>query len=749
MEHTFSKAKESGVTDIETTLNEEKSMPASKSVKSKLMFETTISSDIGELKPTLKTASSSDPAKPKLMLELISEPSANHVSSSISRAQIVTAQTPTPRFNTFQPQNDGGKRIIGGRVKADLSFSNFNKDNDNKKNKENDNAKKDIRNKDKFSNSRRNTKDWNESDVNRTVKKYRKKEDVQKRTVQIYDGIEISSLASDMAINVTELLKKLKQMGINTKTLDADTAELIVMEYGHQAQKIHIVDPDADPVEDYEGEQITRAPVVTIVGHVDHGKTSLLDTIRQTSIATKEAGGITQSIGAYQVQNSHGKVITFLDTPGHETFTSMRERGVQATDIAILVIAADDGIKDQTIEAIKHIKAANVEIIVAITKVDKPTANPDKIEEALLQYDIVTEKFSGSVVAIKVSSHKNIGITELLDAITIQSDVMELKARTQGHAIGVVLESSMLKGMGHIANTLIQKGTLKLGDNFVIGSSYGKVKCLIDCNGKHIKQAGPSVPVSIIGLISPVLPADRMVVVPNEQIAKNTAENRINKPKVNVKEQLSLEEMYARMQDQGKKLLVLLKADTVGSLEALKQGVESIKNDEVSIKVISSSSGLITESDIKTAETFKSILVAFNLKPSAAIKQLAIEKYVHILSDDVIYRIFESLQATIDKMMKPIIKQEVMGKAMVIKLFSFSKGTVAGCRVIEGKMSNGLKLRLIRKDEIIEIGSIKSLQKATESAKEATKGQECGIMTENYNEYQLNDILECYVEQIV
>lgn len=568
------------------------------------------------------------------------------------------------------------------------------------------------------------------------------------KTVNIHDNIEVQALATGMAVNIKDLTRKLKQIGAPHKphdTLDIDTAELIVMECGHNVKKIIIKDVDDDPVADFEGDAKPRPPIVTIVGHVDHGKTSLLDAIRKTNVTAEEAGGITQSIGAYQVESGKGQTITFLDTPGHETFTSMRARGVQVTDIVILVVAADDGIKDQTVEAIKHIKDSDAQLIVAVTKVDKPTANVDKVLESLLQHDIVTEKFSGHVVAVPVSSITGEGIDKLLDAIALQAEIMELKARTEGHGIGVVLETAMKKGLGHVANVLVQKGTLKLGDFIVVGKVFGKVKCLIDHLGNYVKNAGPSVPVSVVGLASAPEPADRLTVTPNEALAKSTAQARADKPVATERSVVTLEDLYAQT-DEGKILFVVLKADTMGSLEALRQGVENVRNEEVTIKVVGSSVGVITESDVTLAQTAKAIIVGFNVQTPASIMKFATGKFVHIISEKIIYRLLEMLQNTIDAMMKPVIEANVIGKAEVIKLFTFSKGTVAGSKVLDGKIQLNAKIRVVRKDEIVADGVVKSLQRETQSIKEASKGQECGIMLDNFHDYQLGDVLECYEE---
>lgn len=566
------------------------------------------------------------------------------------------------------------------------------------------------------------------------------------KTIDVYEGMEVQTLATEMSISMKDLSKKLKSMGLPTNVtavLDADSAELLVIECGHKVKRVNIVNVDDDPVEDYVGNAKPRAPIVTIVGHVDHGKTSLLDAIRNANVASGEAGGITQHIGAYQVKSSKDSMITFLDTPGHETFTAMRARGVQLTDIAVLVVAADDGIQEQTVEAIKHIKNAGVQFIVAITKVDKPDANPDKVLDMLLAYDIVTDKHGGDVLAVKIAAIKGIGIKELLDAIALQADMMELKVRDEGFAIGVVIEAKVQKGFGNVANIIVQKGCLKIGDHFVVGKTFGKVRCLIDTTNEHVKVVGPSMPVSVICLDAACLPGDRLVVVPSEIIARDTAKARIEKIQQASYSNKSLEDLYSHMQ-QNKTLNVLLKGDTVGSVEALQQGIGKVKNDEVTIKVVDASVGPVNESDVLLAEVSKAIIISFHNKVGGAIMKFATEKFVHVIAEDVIYKILEDLQKLIDGMIEPVYDEVKHGKAKIIKVFEFSKGVVAGCQVVEGKIIRGFKLRVIRNGVVIGEGDIRSLQRETQDVKEAIHGHECGLMINDFKDYKIGDEVVCF-----
>lgn len=579
------------------------------------------------------------------------------------------------------------------------------------------------------------------------VKKAPKPTIFVKKTVDIFDQISALELANNMCVNIKELIRSLRKLGINVKTtdkLDLDSAQLIVEEYKHTPKILQVQDVFADPVADLTDVEVTvRPPIVAIVGHVDHGKTSLLDVIRNTNVVEGESGGITQHIGAYQVMHN-SKRITFLDTPGHEAFANMRENGIDLTDIVLLVIAADDGIKAQTVEAIKYVQNSTAQVIVVITKVDKPTANPDKVLEQLLSYSIITEKHSGNIPFVLVSSKTKFGIDSLLETILLQADVMDLKARTVGHGIGICVETNIRKGFGYIANVIIQAGTLKIGDNFVLGNTYGKVKCLIDEHGKQIDEARVSMPVSVIGLEESAQANTRLVVVPNEQLAKYTATERkqvaqSTQAPVAAK---ALAQLFAT--DQTRKLLVLLKSDTVGTLDAVKLAINQIKNPEVEVEVIYSDIGQVSEKDIDFARTSQAIIVTFNLAMSNTIAKIAAQKSIHIMQDRVIYKLLEGIQELIDSMMRPVIEEITLGTAQVIALFR--KDTIAGCRVLNGKISNGDLIKITRNGDLVVKSRIRSLEKSGESVTSAGKDQECAIMIDVFHGYMLGDTIECYEE---
>ncbi len=567
------------------------------------------------------------------------------------------------------------------------------------------------------------------------------------RDVEVYNGIEIKTLAKTTSANMNTLLYHLRKLGIDMNkqsTLDATTAELLVLDLGHKPIVLADNDPNKDPVEDFTGEEVTRAPIVTIVGHVDHGKTSLLDKIRNASVVDKEAGGITQHIGAYQVTDSKGKLITFLDTPGHETFTSMRSRGIRLTDIVLLVIAADDGIQAQTVEAIKHVQAAGTPMMVVFTKIDKPHTNVKQIKNILMSYGVITTEFGGDTIAIEVSAHTGKGIKELLDTINEQAELMDLKARDKGHAVGIAIETKMIKGFGPVVNMIVQKGCLKVGDYFVIGTAYGKVKTILDDNGKQIKSAISSQPITLIGSNELCKPGDRFVSVPNEKIAKDTIDNRLNAIKAEVKTQkMDLNALFANKED-NKVLKLILRADTYGSIEALENGFKNIDQTNAKIEIVMGLIGSITDSDITLAQTIGATIIAFHTSVPVTTKKACQDKGIRLLSEDIIYKIFETLENLIVGMKEIVYTEVQTGIANIIKVFEFSRGNIAGCKVLSGTIKRGDTIKFMRGDKEIARCTVKTMQKEMQSISEATKNFEVGIVLDNFDKYQVNDQIIAY-----
>lgn len=562
------------------------------------------------------------------------------------------------------------------------------------------------------------------------------------RDVEVYNGIEIKTLAKTTSANMNTLLYHLRKLGIDMNkqsTLDATTAELLVLDLGHKPIVLADNDPNKDPIADFTGEEVLRAPIVTIVGHVDHGKTSLLDKIRNASVVDKEAGGITQHIGAYQVTDSKDRLITFLDTPGHETFTSMRARGIRLTDIVLLVVASDDGVQAQTVEAIKHIQASGAPMIVVFTKIDKPHTNVKQIKNILMSYGVITTEFGGETIAVEVSAHSGKGIKELLDTINEQAALLDLKARDTGHAVGIAIETKQIKGLGPVINMIVQKGCLQIGDYFTIGTSYGKVKSILDDNGKQIKKAISSQPITLIGVNELCKPGDRLISVPNEKMAKDTSDNRLNAIKTEVKTQkIDLNAFFAN-KDENKVLKLILRADTYGSIEALENGFKNIDQTNAKIEIVMGLIGTITDSDITLAQTIGATIIAFHTPVPGATKKACLDKGIRLLSEDIIYKIFETLEKLIVDMKEIIYTEIQTGVANIIKVFEFSKGNIAGCKVLSGIIKRGDTIKLMRKDQEIARCTIKTMQKEMQSISEASKNFEVGMVLDNFDKYQVND----------
>ncbi|CCO09424.1 translation initiation factor IF-2 [Desulforamulus hydrothermalis] len=580
-----------------------------------------------------------------------------------------------------------------------------------------------------------------------------------KRPVQIGETVTVQELAEKLKKTAAEVIKKLMNLGVLAtinQEIDFDTAALIAGEYGVEAELKVAVDKEAlimtEP-EDDPAQLVPRPPVVTIMGHVDHGKTSLLDAIRQTNVTAGEAGGITQHIGAYQVEHN-GKKITFVDTPGHAAFTAMRARGAQITDIAILVVAADDGVMPQTVEAINHAKAANVPIIVAINKMDKPEANPDKVKQELTQHELVVEDWGGDVIAVPVSAKTGMGLDNLLEMILLVAEVHELKANPNRPARGTVVEAELDKGRGPVATVLVQNGTLHVGDTIVVGHAFGRVRAMIDDKGRRVKKAGPSMPVEILGLSDVPEAGDILVVVEDEKLAREVAEKRQLRKREEILKataKISLDDLFKHIQEgQIKELPIILKADVQGSIEALAQALEKLSTDEVKVNLIHSGVGAINESDIMLATASNAIVIGFNVRPDANARKIAEAEKIDIHLYRVIYEVIDDVKKAMSGLLDPEYKEVIMGHVEVRKIFKASKiGTIAGCYVTEGKIVRDAGIRLIRDGIVIHEGKLDSLKRFKDDVKEVAQGYECGITIENFNDIQEGDIIEAYTVETI
>ena len=572
--------------------------------------------------------------------------------------------------------------------------------------------------------------------------------------VQIPDEIVISDLAAMLKVTVAEVIKKLMLMGVMAtanQTVDFDTAALVAVELGAEPEKAVVVTIEEklfDETEDTADQLITRAPVVCVMGHVDHGKTSLLDAIRNTHVTTGEAGGITQHIGAYRVK-INGQDITFLDTPGHEAFTAMRARGAQATDIAILVVAADDGIMPQTVEAINHAKAAGIEIIVAINKMDKPTANPDAIKQELTKYDLVPEEWGGDVICVPVSALKHTGIDELLENVLLVAEVKELKANPDRRAKGIVIEAKLDKGRGPVATVLVQNGTLHNGDIVIAGTAVGRVRAMTDHTGKQQKVAGPSVPVEIIGLAEVPTAGDEFAAVEDERMARTLADQRKAKAKeegFKANARANLNDLFAQISEGVKDLNIIVKADVVGSAEAVKASLVKLSNEEVRVNVIHSAVGGITENDVMFAAASNAIIVGFNVRPDKAAIDSAERQSVDVRTYRVIYQCIEEIEAAMKGMLAPKFRENLLGHAEVRQTIHVpGVGTIAGSYILDGKIARHAQIRVVRDGIVIFEDKISSLKRFKDDAKEVAQGYECGVGLEKFNDIKEGDILEAFV----
>ena len=569
--------------------------------------------------------------------------------------------------------------------------------------------------------------------------------------VEIGESINVQEFSKLIKREVNEVIKALFMLGVMVtinQDIDFDTAQLIGDNFGVEvAQKAPEEDPTEIPeVDDPPEKRVPRPPVITVMGHVDHGKTSLLDAIRKTNVTSREAGGITQHIGAYKV-NYQGKQIVFLDTPGHEAFTAMRARGAQVTDVAILVVAADDGVMPQTIEAINHAKAAKVPIIVAINKIDRPGANPDHVKQQLAEHELIPEDWGGDTIMVPVSAHQKTGISDLLEMILLVAEMQELKANPNLPAHGTIIEAQLDKGRGPVATVLVQRGTLHIGDTIIAGTSYGKVRAMINDRGEKVKKALPSTPVEVLGL-NDVPAAGDILDSTDEKTARGVAEKRIAKKKeeeIKLNSKVSLDDLFQRIKEgEIKELNIVVKADVQGTIEALKASLEKIKNDEVKVAVVHAGVGAITESDVMLASAANALIIGFNVRPDANARKAAETEKVDVRTYRVIYDAINDVEAAIKGMLAPKFKEVIQGRVEIRQMITISKLKIAGCYVVEGKVTNSSKVRVVRDGIVVHEGVIESLRRFKDDVKEVAQGFECGITLEKFSDLKEGDIFEVY-----
>ena len=595
--------------------------------------------------------------------------------------------------------------------------------------------------------------------VRRQREKARMREEAQPqvkqvRDVIIPDSITVSELANRMAERAADVVKELMKQGIMvtaTQTIDAETAELVTIEFGHKALRVSESDIEIglSGEADSEDSLKTRPPVITIMGHVDHGKTSLLDAIRKTDVAGGESGGITQHIGAYQIKTQADNIITFIDTPGHEAFTEMRLRGASTTDIVVLVVAADDSVKAQTIEAINHAKAAKCPIIVAVNKCDKPDADAQRVRSDLLQYEIVTEDFGGEIQCIDVSAHTGQGLDKLEDAMMLQAEMLELKANPERPAEGSVIEAKVERGRGSVATVLVRRGTLKVGDIFVVGAEYGKVRALLNDRGANLKEALPGQPVEVLGLNGTPMAGDQIVVVQTESRAREIADYRSRQARdkeAAVTARGSVEQMLSAIAaGEAEELPVVIKTDVHGSLEAIKVALDKLATEQVKVRILTGGVGALSESDISLAAASQAIVVGFNVRAIPQARDLARRDGVEIRYHSIIYEVIDEIKLAMGGLLSPDQQEEFIGYAEIREVFSVSKlGKVAGCYVTEGVIRRGCKVRLLRDNVVIHEGSLKTLKRFKDEVKEVKDGTECGMAFDNYSDIQQGDMIECF-----
>jgi translation initiation factor IF-2 len=579
------------------------------------------------------------------------------------------------------------------------------------------------------------------------------------REVVLPETITVAELANRMAVRGADVIKQLMKMGVMAtinQVLDADTAELLIAEFGHQVKRVSEADVEIglEGEEDVAGDVEPRAPVVTVMGHVDHGKTSLLDALRRSDVAAHEAGGITQHIGAYQVDIGSGRPVTFIDTPGHAAFTEMRARGAKVTDIVVLVVAADDGVMPQTIEAINHAKAAGVPIVVAINKIDRPDANPERVKQALLNHDVVLEEYGGDVLYAEVSATQRTNLDKLIEAIQLQAEILELRANPNREAQGVVIEAKLDRGRGVVATVLIQRGTLRVGDIIVCGGQWGRVRAMVGDRGQAVEAAGPAVPVEILGLDGVPDAGDPLVVVDSERRAREITEYRQRKRREQTAAATgrgSVEEMFSQLAGQeSNELPVVVKSDVHGSMEAIVAGLEKLGTEEVSVRVLHSGVGAITESDVTLAMASRAVIIGFNVRANAQARELARREGVEIRYHSIIYELLDEVKAHLSGLLAPSRRETTLGHAEVREVFTITKvGKIAGCRVVDGLIRRGARVRLLRDDVVIHDGALGSLRRFKEDVREVREGFECGIGIEGWSDLREGDLIEAYeVEQV-
>ena len=579
------------------------------------------------------------------------------------------------------------------------------------------------------------------------------------RDIIIPETITVQDLANRTSERGADVIKALMRMGMMAtinQVIDGDTAQLIAEEMGHHVKRVAESDLEEEllKVEENLENYTSRPPVVTVMGHVDHGKTSLLDALRKTDVVSGEAGGITQHIGAYQITLASGQKITFIDTPGHAAFTEMRARGANVTDIVVLVVAADDGVMDQTIEAIHHARAAGVPVIVAINKIDKPDANPDRVRNMLLQHEIVLESLGGDILDVEVSAKKGINLDKLEETILLQAEILDLKADSTSSAKGVVVEAKLEKGRGAVATVLVQKGTLRVGDIFVSGKEFGKVRALVDDHGRPIQEAGPATPVEVLGFNGTPMAGDDFTVVHDEAKAREVAEVRARRErdaKAAASAHTTMDQMFSRIAaGETKELPVVIKTDVQGSMEALSASLHKLSTDEVKVRVLHAAVGGITESDVVLAKASDAIVIGFNVRANPQARDLAKRDHLEIRYYSVIYDVIDDVKAAMGGLLAPTLRENFLGNAEIRQTFSIPKvGTIAGCMVTDGMVKRGGKVRLLRDNVVIHEGTLKTLKRFKDEVKEVKEGYECGMAFENYNDLKVGDVIECFeIEEI-
>ncbi len=734
-------SEEEAIRQAELRKEEERLAKERSEEEAKLKTETETSQPPGAESTDAKDRSDTDVSEPKAA-EAVKAEAADAASAKkpAAKRDAAAEEKPDSRNRRLRPERQPSPRRDGQRrVKGKLTIANALDDNQRERSLAS------------LKRKRERLKKQNQGVVN---------QEKIAREVIVPEAITIQELANRMAeraVDVIKYLMKQEQMHQINDIIDADTAELIAHEFGHTVKRV----AEADVEEGFIGEEDddtdleSRPPVVTIMGHVDHGKTSLLDALRETNVVSGEAGGITQHIGAYQITTPNGGKITFIDTPGHEAFTSMRARGAKVTDIVILVVAGDDGVMPQTIEAIHHAKEGNVPLIVAINKIDKPDVDLNRIRTELLQHEIVVESMSGDVLEVEVSALKKLNLDKLVEAIVLQSELLELKANPSRSAEGVIIEAKLERGRGPVGTALIQRGSLSIGDIVVAGTAWGKVKALLNDRSDHVVSAGPSEPVEILGFGEAPEAGDQMAVVENESRAREITEYRLRKRRevqaAGLGSGMSLEQMMSKLKDQElQEFPLLVKGDVQGSIEAINAALANIGNDEVATRIVHSGVGGITESDVTLAAASKAPIVGFNVRANSQAKSAADREGLEIRYYSVIYDLIDDIKAAMSGLLSPEIRETFLGNAEILEIFSISKvGKVAGCRVTEGRVERGANVRLIRDNVVIHEGKLSTLKRFKDEVKEVQGGQECGMAFETYQDMREGDVIECFqVEEV-